>query len=156
MSWMLDFPKKFARSIRRIARIAPRMRTSSTVCALALKRRNLRTDTTASRVSHRRHERFIGEDRAPRRFLADENFETAIVQGVKRQRPDCVFFTADEAGIRNLLDDLVLRRAQELGLILVSHDLMTMYDHFATLLMSLEAVSIQQESSVRLGAADES
>jgi hypothetical protein len=46
------------------------------------------------------------------RFLADENFETAIVQGVKRQRPDCVFLTADEAGIRNLPDELVLRRAQ--------------------------------------------
>lgn len=72
------------------------------------------------------------------RFLADENFEVAIVQGVKRQRPDCIFLTADEAGIRNLPDDLVLRRAQELDLILISHDRRTMYDHFATFLMSLD------------------
>jgi hypothetical protein len=60
------------------------------------------------------------------------------VQGVKRQRPDCIFLSADEAGIRNLPDDLVLRRAQELDLILISHDRRTMYDHFATFLMSLD------------------
>jgi uncharacterized protein DUF5615 len=80
-----------------------------------------------------------GKIERPPRFLADENFETAIVQGVKRQRPGCVFLTADEAGIRNLPDDLVLRRAQELVLILVSHDRRTMYDHFATFLMSMGA-----------------
>jgi hypothetical protein len=81
----------------------------------------------------------LGKIEQPPRFLADENLETAIVEGVERKRPNCVFFTADEAGIRNLPDDLVMRRAQELDLILVSHDRRTMYDHFATFLMSLGA-----------------
>jgi uncharacterized protein DUF5615 len=80
-----------------------------------------------------------GKIEQPPRFLADENLETAIVEGVKRKRPDCVFFTAGDAGIRNLSDDFVLRRAQELDLILVSHDRRTMYDHFATFLMSAGA-----------------
>jgi hypothetical protein len=81
----------------------------------------------------------VGKIEQPPRFLADENLEAAIVGGEKRKRPGCVFFTADEAGIRNLPDSLVLRRAQELDLILISHDRRTMYDHFATFLMSVGA-----------------
>ncbi len=74
----------------------------------------------------------------PPRFLADENLEKAIVDGVKRKRPAIIFRTASEVGTLRLSDQDVLLRAKELDLILISHDRRTMYTHFAELLMHLE------------------
>jgi uncharacterized protein DUF5615 len=71
------------------------------------------------------------------RFLADENLERAIVEGLRHSRPDVVFMTAVEAGTMHLDDPDVLERAKLLDLILVSHDSRTMYDHFAAFLMKL-------------------
>lgn len=71
------------------------------------------------------------------RFLADENLESVIIQGARRQRADIVFLTAKEANTLSLDDLRVLRRAQELDLILITHDSRTMYDHFATFLSRL-------------------
>lgn len=77
-----------------------------------------------------------GNNQQPR-FLADENLETAIVQGVRRRRQDMALLTAKEASTLSLDDPQVLKRARELDLILVSHDSRTMYDHFAAFLSSL-------------------
>ena len=71
------------------------------------------------------------------RFLADENLESVIIQGARRQRPDMTFLTANEAHTLSLDDLQVLRRARELDLILITHDSRTMYDHFATFISSL-------------------
>ncbi len=75
----------------------------------------------------------------PPRFLADENVERAIVDGARRIRPQMIFKTVAEVGIAGLPDPLVLERAQELDLILVSHDRRTMYRFFAEFLVTLPA-----------------
>lgn len=77
-----------------------------------------------------------GNDRQSR-FLADENLESAIVQGVRLQRPEITLLTAKEAETLSLDDRQVLSQAQALDLILISHDSRTMYNHFAAFLMSL-------------------
>lgn len=51
-----------------------------------------------------------GNNQQPR-FLADENLETAIVQGVRRRRQDMVLLTAKEASTLSLDDPQVLKRA---------------------------------------------
>ena len=48
-----------------------------------------------------------------------------------------MFFTAKDAGTLHFGDLQVLERAKELSLILVTHDIATMYDHFANFLMNL-------------------
>jgi hypothetical protein len=73
----------------------------------------------------------------PPRFLADEHIGAAIVRGARRKRPALVFLAAKEAGTLHLGDPELLERAKELGLILVTHDSATMYDHFAAFLMGL-------------------
>lgn len=78
-----------------------------------------------------------GSPNRPPRFLADENIERAIVEGVRRKRPGVTFLTAGEAKVLHLSDPEVLQRARELDLILVSPDRKTMYDHFASFLMNL-------------------
>jgi hypothetical protein len=77
-----------------------------------------------------------GSEQRPR-FLADENLESAIVQGVRLQRPEITLLTAKEAETLSLDDRQVLSQAQALDLILISHDSRTMYNHFAAFLMSL-------------------
>ncbi len=73
----------------------------------------------------------------PPRFLADENLETAIVQGTRRKRPNMTFLTAREASTLHLTDPKLLRQAKALDLILISHDSRTMYDHFSAFLLEL-------------------
>ena len=74
----------------------------------------------------------------PPRFLADENLEGDIVRGALRKRPSMMFLTAREAGTLHLDDPDVLRRAQDLDLILITHDRKTMPTHLAELLMGLQ------------------
>lgn len=76
-------------------------------------------------------------DPRPPRFLADEDFDADIVRGVKRRRPGLEFLTAAEAGTLHLDDPLVLRRARERDLILITHDRRTMPRYFGELLMEL-------------------
>jgi hypothetical protein len=76
-----------------------------------------------------------GSEQRPR-FLADENLESAIVQGVRLQLPEITLLTAKEAETLSLDDRQVLSQAQALDLILISHDSRTMYNHFAAFLMS--------------------
>ncbi len=73
----------------------------------------------------------------PSRFLADEDLNPAVVRGARRKRPGLVFLTAKDVGTLHFGDPQVLERAKELGLILVTHDTATMYDHFANFLMNL-------------------
>ena len=79
----------------------------------------------------------VSDDEQRPRFLADENLESVIIQGARRQRADMTILTAKEANTLSLDDLQVLQRAQELDLILITHDSRTMYDHFATFISSL-------------------
>lgn len=64
------------------------------------------------------------------RFLADENFNLAIVAGLHRARPAMDLLTAPEAGILHWADPEVLAWATRHDRILLTHDVRTMPDHF--------------------------
>lgn len=56
------------------------------------------------------------------RFLADENFNSHIIRGLLRRNPDLDITRIQEIGIAQSPDPLVLARAAELGLVLLTHD----------------------------------
>lgn len=62
------------------------------------------------------------------RFLADENFDRAIVKGLHRRAPSIDILTVQEVGLRMLDDASVLAWAADEGRILLTHDLATMKD----------------------------
>jgi len=64
-------------------------------------------------------------------FQADANLNEDIVLGLLRLEPLIDFQTAEEAGLRGVTDDLVLKQAAEEGRTLVTSDRRTMPDHFA-------------------------
>jgi hypothetical protein len=68
------------------------------------------------------------------RFLTDENFEPAIVAGLRRKRPAIDIQTAIEAGTRTMPDPLVLSYAAAHDRILISHDMRTVPTHFGEFL----------------------
>ena len=71
------------------------------------------------------------------RFLADENFNLAIVAGLRRARPALDILTAPDAGILHLADPGVLAWATTHNRILLSHDMRTMPGHFYRFLAQL-------------------
>jgi hypothetical protein len=73
------------------------------------------------------------------RFLTDEDFNQSIVMGLRRARPQMDIPTLQAAGMLHSPDPVVLEFAKEQDRILLSHDLHTMPDHFATLLVGLPA-----------------
>src|SRR5262245_11849051 len=86
------------------------------------------------------------------RFQADANFNEDIVLGLLRLESLIDFQTADEAGLRGVPDDFVLKRAAEEGRILVTHDRRTMPHHFAEFIShshSPGVIIIAQNLSVR-------
>jgi hypothetical protein len=64
------------------------------------------------------------------RFLADADFNQAIVRGIIRRQPGVDFLSAQAAGLRSLTDPGVLALAGELQRVLVSHDVGTMPAQF--------------------------
>ena len=63
-------------------------------------------------------------------FLADADFNKAIVAGVLRREPSVDFLTAQAAGLRDMKDPEVLALAARGSRALVSHDVGTMPTHF--------------------------
>jgi hypothetical protein len=70
------------------------------------------------------------------RFLADADFNHAIVKGCRRHEPAMDFLSANEAKLEGVPDPNVLALAAEQDRILVTHDRQTMPWHFAEFLMS--------------------
>ena len=68
------------------------------------------------------------------RFLADENVDFVIVQGLCPRQPQVDILTAPQAGILGLPDSAVLAFAAQQDRILITHDKRTMPDHFAAFL----------------------
>ena len=60
------------------------------------------------------------------RFLADEDFEPAIIKGLRRRQPQLDLMTAVEAGNLGKTDSTVIAFAAEENRILVSHDKRTL------------------------------
>lgn len=68
------------------------------------------------------------------RFLADADFNHAIVKGCQRQEPAMDFLSANKARLEGLSDPEVLAIGAEQGRILVTHDRQTMPRHFGEFL----------------------
>lgn len=66
------------------------------------------------------------------RFLAEENLDFVIVQGLRLRQPQVDILTAPQAGILGFPDPAVLAYAVQHDRILISHDKRTMPDPFAT------------------------
>jgi hypothetical protein len=73
-----------------------------------------------------------GEERP--RFLTDEGFNMAVTTGLRRHYPVMDIITMQEAGLLHAEDPDLLRAAQRLDRIMLSHDTHTMKDHFYTVL----------------------
>jgi hypothetical protein len=70
------------------------------------------------------------------RFQADADFNHKIVLGLRRRGRFVDFQDANAGGLIGLPDPEALRRAADLGRILISHDRKTMPSHFARFLDS--------------------
>jgi Domain of unknown function (DUF5615) len=70
------------------------------------------------------------------RFLADADFNHAIVRGCRRQEPAMDFLSANEARLERVPDPDVLALAADQNRILVTHDRQTMPHHFGAFLMT--------------------
>ncbi len=72
---------------------------------------------------------------APRpRFLADEGFNRAITDGLRRRYPTMDLLTLQEAHLLNIPDPELLLVAQQLDRVLLTHDVRTMPGFFYDLL----------------------
>jgi Domain of unknown function (DUF5615) len=70
------------------------------------------------------------------RYLADADFNHAIVKGCRRHEPAMDFLSANEAKLEGIPDPDVLALAAEQDRILVTHDRQTMPHHFSAFLTS--------------------
>mgnify|MGYP001158010842 CR=1 FL=1 len=73
------------------------------------------------------------------RFLTDEDFNLDVVAGLRRVQPQMDILTIQAARMLHSPDLRVLAYAKEQDRILLSHDMQTMPDHFATYLMNVPA-----------------
>jgi len=64
------------------------------------------------------------------RFLADENIDTNIVQGLRSREPAIDILDVKSAGLRGTKDPLLLEVAAEQERILITYDRNTMTRHF--------------------------
>ncbi|HEX5546193.1 MAG TPA: DUF5615 family PIN-like protein [Ktedonobacterales bacterium] len=71
------------------------------------------------------------------RFLTDVNFNARILVGLRRIAPTVDLITAQSAGFHTTPDPELLAEARQLDRILLTHDINTMPDHFATFLAGL-------------------
>ena len=73
----------------------------------------------------------------PPRFLADADYNESLVRGLRRRRADLYITTAHVEKIDDLPDPDILAFAAEHDLILLTHDVRTMPQHFADYLQHL-------------------
>jgi len=70
------------------------------------------------------------------RFLADEDIDVDIVQGLRSREPAIDIPDVNSAGLRGTKDPALLELAAEQDRILISHDRNTMTRHFCERLVS--------------------
>jgi Domain of unknown function (DUF5615) len=59
------------------------------------------------------------------KFIADENFKSAIVRGLLRQKPDCNIVRVQDVGLSGADDPTILEWAAQANRILLTHDVKT-------------------------------
>lgn len=86
------------------------------------------------------------------RFLADEDFNRAIVRGVLRARPDLDVVRVQDEGLRTQDDTVVLEWAAQTGRVLLTHDAKTMptcaYERVSNALPMPGIFVVQQEAPI--------
>lgn len=60
------------------------------------------------------------------RFLADENFNNAIVRGIRRRKPDADLVRVQDVGLTSADDPTVLAWAADTGRVVITNDVTTM------------------------------
>jgi len=75
------------------------------------------------------------------RFLADENIDVHIIQGVWVREPAIDILDVKRAGLRGTKDPALLELAAEQGRILITHDRNTMTQHFRERLAARKIVT---------------
>lgn len=73
------------------------------------------------------------------RFLADQNFRAAIVEGLRRMRPEMDIQSVRDIGLTDAPDPVVLAYANEHGRVLLTHDKRTMPRHLDDFLRAAPA-----------------
>ena len=63
------------------------------------------------------------------RFLADENFNRRIIQGVCLRLPEIDIVRVQDSGLRSFRDPEILEYAASQGRVVLSHDVATMKDY---------------------------
>ncbi len=63
------------------------------------------------------------------RFLTDEDFRSAILDGVRRRLPDLDIVRMQDVGLRTLRDERILEFAATENRIVLTHDIATMRRH---------------------------
>jgi predicted nuclease of predicted toxin-antitoxin system len=71
------------------------------------------------------------------RFLTDEGFDLDIVAGLRKRLPEIDILTAQDAGLLETPDPVLLAYAKEHDRILLTHDIHTMPVHFNDLLLRM-------------------
>ena len=64
------------------------------------------------------------------RFLADEDLDVGIIQGLRSREPAIDILDVKTAGLRGTKDPALLELAAQQGRIMISHDRETMTQHF--------------------------
>lgn len=74
----------------------------------------------------------LGGDSERPRFLTDENFSLRIVAGLRDVCPRMDLVTIQDTTLLHAPDPLILEYARDQNRLLLSHDVQTMPQHFAT------------------------
>ena len=75
------------------------------------------------------------------RFLTDEDFKSAILEGVRSRLPNLDIIRVQDAGLRTLRDEVILEFAASEDRIVLSHDLKTIRTHATSRLLSDKPMS---------------
>ncbi len=89
------------------------------------------------------------------KFLADENFLSAILRGLQRRNPQLDIIRVQEVGLSNTDDQIILEWAANNDRILLTHDLRTMpnfaYERVAKRLIMPGVIVMPPD--IRIGSA---
>nr|WP_290225743.1 DUF5615 family PIN-like protein [Trichocoleus desertorum] len=86
------------------------------------------------------------------KFVADENFKSAIVRGLLRQQPELDIVRLQDIGLSGINDSTLLEWAAQERRVLLTHDVRTItkyaYERLATGLLMAGVVEVRQDAPI--------
>lgn len=86
------------------------------------------------------------------KFVADENFKSAIVRGLLRQQPELDIVRLQDIGLSGIDDPTLLEWAAQEGRVLLTHDVRTItkyaYERLAAGLLMTGVVEVRQDAPI--------